>query len=353
MHAARHRGPVERSHPHPFGLRDFNVTSSRGRVLCTGIAVEDFIFRVDQFPTPSTKAVVEDFVVTGGGCAANAAIAIARLGGPARFAGPLGDDAMSDRIIDGMARAGVDVDRVTRVIGGVASLSGIFIDSAGERLLAPRREQGLRRACTPDPAALLRDVAVVLADNHFPEFVIPICEAARARGLRVVLDIDRPTEPGDPLLTLVSHPIFSAEALRSTSGILELQPALDRVSDFCRGFVAVTDGSNGAHWRRGPAVGHRRAFAVNSADTLAVGDVFHGAFALALAEGHDEAESHALCRRGSSAQMYPFWRKCRCAWSRRGRTAAGRAVIACRNLRNIAVQPGHPPRAGSVKQRVG
>jgi hypothetical protein len=64
-------------------------------------AVEDFTFRVDQFPTPSTKAVVEDFVITGGGCAANAAISIARLGGHARFAGPLGGDAMSDRIVEG------------------------------------------------------------------------------------------------------------------------------------------------------------------------------------------------------------------------------------------------------------
>jgi sulfofructose kinase len=267
------------------------VTQSGARVLCTGIAVEDFIFRVDRFPTANTKAVVEDFVVTGGGCAANAAIAIARLGGHARFAGPLGDDPMSDRIIDGMTRAGVDVGHVLRVAGGIASLSGIFIDSGGERLLATRREQGLRAARARDPKALLRDVFVVMADNHFPEFVLPICEAARTLGLRIVLDVDRPTMPGDPLFGLASHSIFSAEALRSTSGIHDLQTALDRAADFCRGFVAVTDGANGAHWRDGAGVQHVPAVAVNSVDTLAAGDVFHGAFALALAEGRDEPEA--------------------------------------------------------------
>ena len=54
-------------------------------MLCAGIAVVDFIFRVERFPTPSTKAPTQEFLETGGGCAANAAIAIARLGGEARL----------------------------------------------------------------------------------------------------------------------------------------------------------------------------------------------------------------------------------------------------------------------------
>jgi sulfofructose kinase len=265
------------------------VSGTPDCVLCTGIAVEDYIFRVDRFPTPWTKSRVEDFVVTGGGCAANAAIAIARLGGRARFTGPLGDDPRSDRIVAGMAAAGVDVARLERVAGGTASLSGIFIDSAGERLLATRREQGLRGARVSDPPALLADISVVLADNHFPEFVLPICAAARARGLPIVLDVDRAAEPGDPLLALATHPIFSAEALRGTSCQSGLEAALDRVAEFCgSGFIAVTDGANGAYWRLGGASGHTPAFAVEAADTLAAGDVFHGAFALALLEGRDE-----------------------------------------------------------------
>jgi hypothetical protein len=42
--------------------------SRRPVVLCAGIAVVDFIFRVEQFPTPSTKAPTYEFLITGGGC---------------------------------------------------------------------------------------------------------------------------------------------------------------------------------------------------------------------------------------------------------------------------------------------
>ena len=59
-------------------------------VLCTGIAVLDAVFRVAQFPVPQAKTQASEFLIISGGCAANAAIAIARLGGRARFAGPLG-----------------------------------------------------------------------------------------------------------------------------------------------------------------------------------------------------------------------------------------------------------------------
>ena len=263
----------------------------RAAVLCAGIAVEDFIFRVNRFPTPGTKTVIEEYVVTGGGCAANAAIAIARLGGVARFAGPLGDEEMSDRILAGMAGESVDISGVERMAGGIASFSGIFIDPAGERLLATRRSQGLRKARAADPDALLQGIAVVLADNHFPEFVLPICRAARKRGLAVVLDVDRATKPEDPLLALATHPIFSAEALRGTTGTEELEAALAHAARFCRGFVAVTDGVKGAFWRNGGAAGHVDTFAIEAVDTLAAGDVFHGAFALALAEGSDERKA--------------------------------------------------------------
>jgi sugar/nucleoside kinase (ribokinase family) len=234
--------------------------------------------------------VVEDFVVTGGGCAANAAIAIARLEGCARFAGPLGDDETCDRVVDGLRRAGVAVDGLVRVPGGITSLSGIFVDADGERLLATRRGQGLRTARPPDPQLLLRDVDVVLADNHFPDFVLPICQAAALRGIRIVLDVDRATAQDDPLLALATHPIFSAEALRATTGIPDLEAALDRAGGFCGDFVAVTDGANGAFWRRA-SIRHVPAFAVQSLDTLAAGDVFHGAFALALAQNRGEEQS--------------------------------------------------------------
>jgi len=55
--------------------------------------------------------------------------------------------------------------------------------------------------------------------------------------------------------------------------------------------VAVTDGEHGALWRADKARGHQPASTVDAVDTLAAGDVFHGAFVLALAEGRNENEA--------------------------------------------------------------
>jgi len=266
---------------------------ARPLVLCAGMAVVDFMFRVDRFPSPSTKAMAREFFVTGGGNAANATIAITRLGGRARFCGPVGDDEFGQRVLYGLLKEGVDIGGAQHVKGASTSVSGIFVDPAGERLLTTRRAQALEKAPPPDDCArLIEGVDALLADNHFPDFVLPICRAARERNLPVVLDVDKPaTEAADPLLALASHAIFSAEALRAAAAIGDLAAALERASTFCRGFVAATDGAAGALWHDGHALRRQEAFAVNAVDTLGAGDVFHAAFVLALAEGRAEAEA--------------------------------------------------------------
>ena len=63
------------------------------RILCAGIVVLDELFRVTDFPPPDGKVEASAYITIGGGNAANAAITIARLGGTASYAGPVGDDA--------------------------------------------------------------------------------------------------------------------------------------------------------------------------------------------------------------------------------------------------------------------
>jgi 8-oxo-dGTP pyrophosphatase MutT (NUDIX family) len=57
-------------------------------ILCAGIAVQDIVFRVEQFPQPGGKVHDQRVHRVSGGCAVNAAIAVARLGGRAHYAGP-------------------------------------------------------------------------------------------------------------------------------------------------------------------------------------------------------------------------------------------------------------------------
>ena len=275
-------------------------------VLCAGIAVEDFLFKVDRFPAPGAKIYAEAFVAAAGGCAANAAMAVARLGGRARFAGPVGTDAATERFLASLARLDVDASGVVRVDGGSISISGIFIDGAGEKMVATRRGEKLVEARPPDPGALVADVDIVLADNRFPDFVAPICRAARARGIPVVLDADRATELDDPLFAAASHVIFSSEALHATTGLADLGAALSRIAAHVAGFLAVTNGPDAVLWMEAGSVRQLPVFAVAAVDTLGAGDTFHGAFALALAEGRDPVAAMGFAAAAAAVKCTRF-----------------------------------------------
>ncbi len=277
-------------------------SSSAGKptVLCAGIAVQDLLFKVDKFPPPGGKTMTQDFLTVCGGCAVNAAIAVARLGGRARYSGPLGDEAdnASNQLIAAMRNEGIDTSGVVRVAGAGMPVSGIMIDATGERIIVTYRDPRIEAAEPPDADTLLAGVSVLLADNRFPDFVRPICEAARRRGIPVVLDADRPTVEDDPLFGIPTHVVFSSECLRATTGEADLDAGLMRMAPRTDAFLAVSDGPSPIHYIAHGSLRTVPVFCVEAVDTLAAGDVFHAGFTLALAEGCDEV---AALRFGSAA----------------------------------------------------
>jgi sulfofructose kinase len=262
---------------------------SRKTILCAGSAVLDHVYRLDAFPLPGTKNKARDFALVGGGCAANEAVAIARLGGRARIVCPLGVDAVGDEILRGLAREGVDTTTAVRVSGARSPISAILVDGSGERIIVNNRDDSLNAARLDDPDAVLAGADAVLADNRFPDLTLPVLAAARARGLPVVLDGDRPTRETELFLTRSTHVVFSAEGLRATAGRHDLVEGLRALAGSTPAWLCVTDGPNGAWWLEGGAIRHAPAFPVAAIDTLGAGDVFHGAFVLQLAEGADVA----------------------------------------------------------------
>jgi sulfofructose kinase len=258
------------------------------RILCAGIAVLDEVFRVREFPLPDAKVEASDFITVGGGCAANAAIAIARLGGEVAFAaplgGPAGHDATGDRLVRGLAEEGVDCAGCVRAAGARTPVSAIFINARGDRTIATYRDHRLDGVVPLDPDRLVADVDAVLVDNRFSGFVAPVCRAARRRGLPVVIDADRATVETDPLFAMGTHVIFSGECLRNTMGTDDLAAGLVRMAQFTDAF-AVSNGALPVLWRENQMIQEMPVFPVAALDTLGAGDVFHGAFTLALAEG--------------------------------------------------------------------
>lgn len=265
------------------------------RVLCAGIIVLDEVFCVEEFPRADGKVQAKEFFAVNGGCAANAAVAIARLGGQALLAGPMGGppgaDENGDRVLAALARDKVDCSACQRTAGLATALSAIFINARGDRMIVTYRDQRVATAAPNDPEALVATADIVLVDNRFPDFVLPICAAARRRGLRVVLDGDRPTFDDDPLFGLASHLIFSSECLRETTGVADLAEALMRIAEKTDAFLAVSNGPGDIIYLRDGKPRRLPVFGIRAVDTLAAGDAFHGGFALALAEGRSEIEA--------------------------------------------------------------
>jgi sugar/nucleoside kinase (ribokinase family) len=266
--------------------------------LCAGGAVQDIVMRVERFPDASTKVQASDFVITIGGQAGNAAVAMARLGARTRYAGALGDvtDDIATEVIAALVREGIDCSGAVRVSGAASSVSLIMIDKTGEKLIATRRGRGLTEAVPPDAAALVADIDAVLLDNRYPNFVGPILEAAKALGIPRVLDLDRGATYDDALLHGSTHVISSTEALSGTTGLDDPVAGLKALGASYRGFLAVTTGPGGVYWLDKGEVRHMGAFAVEVVDTLGAGDTFHGAFTLRLVETGDEIEAmHFAC----------------------------------------------------------
>ncbi len=265
------------------------------RILCAGIIVLDEVFRVKDFPPPDGKAVATEHFIVNGGCAANAAIAIARLGGRAALAGPIGGpagaDANGDLVLAGLAREGVDTGACQRISDSPTSLSAIFVNARGDRTIVTYSDERVEAVTPLDPEALAAAAAVVLADNRYPQFVRPICAAARRRQLPVVLDGDKPTAEDDPLFRIASHVIFSSECLRGTTGCGDLAEGLKRVARHSDAFLAVSNGPDDILVLQGATLARVPVFEICAVDTLAAGDALHGGFALALAEGCNEIEA--------------------------------------------------------------
>ena len=265
---------------------------SAPRILCAGIIVLDEVFRVEEFPRPDGKVQAKGFFVVNGGCAANAAVAIARLGGRAALAGPLGgpegEDDNGDRVLKALKREQIDCTFCQRIPGLATALSAIFMNARGDRTIVTYRDERIAATRPADPEAAVAAADALLADNRYPAFVQPICEAARRARLPVVLDADRPTVEDDPLFRIATHVIFSSECLRETTGIADLADGLTRIARNTDAFTAVSNGPDDIVYLEGGAVRRLPVFRIAAVDTLGAGDAFHGGFALALSEGQSE-----------------------------------------------------------------
>jgi sulfofructose kinase len=253
-------------------------------IVCLGIVVRDLVFRVPTLPPQPGKLTASSLQRVGGGMSGSASVAAARLGATVAFWGRLGDDVEGRALRVELESYGVAVPAPAEP-GSETPTAAVLVADNGERLLAVYRGD-LNDSADWLPLAQLAQVQAVLADFRWPTGAHALFAAARARAIPSVLDADM----GDPdgvlgLLPGVEHAVFSEAGLAQAAGHGDVERALQQMHERGPAVVGVTLGERGSVFLLQGVIHRVSAIAVQARDTNGAGDVFHGAYTLALAEG--------------------------------------------------------------------
>jgi len=236
-------------------------------IVCVGIATRDTIYRIPDLPEPDGRVVASERVVAGGGTAATAAVAVAKLGVPARFVGVIDEEL-----------PGVETVRVP----------GRMVEST---ILVHRDERAIITeepddfTCPPDALAGAEWVHV----DHVGYSAVRGDVRLSVDGCNPIRDLD---------LSRVE-----LYAPNRDDGRRARITVITRGADGCTAYVGD---------ERLDVPGHP---VENVVSTLGAGDVFHGALLAALARGLELAEALAKanaaaalsCRALDGRSAIPTW----------------------------------------------
>jgi sugar/nucleoside kinase (ribokinase family) len=281
------------------------------------VAVDDLLY-LAHFPESDTKVRILGRERQCGGLTANALVAAARLGARCAYAGTLGDDEDSRFVRDALARAGVDLAHLRPAADARPIRSTILVEEARQtRTILYDLAGSVGAAADWPPEEVVRDSRVVFVDHYGVEGMTRAARLARAAGAAVVCDLERDEWPGfDELFALVDHAVVPQALACRRTDCADPAAAAQALWAPGRQAVVVTCGAAGC-WAVGgadEAPWHQPAFAVSVVDTTGCGDVFHGAYAAALARGLDLRErvriasaAAALKATRRGAQAGPTW----------------------------------------------
>jgi len=308
------------------------------RILCIGAVFWESLFQVDALPAGGVKLVPRAGRQHASGMAPAAAITVARLGGRAALLSRVGDDPAGRSVEADLRAAGVDMSGVEVRAGRATPFSSVLVDARGERLVVPCVEPGFFDGTDGLVLDRVTGAAAVLADMRWVDGAHALLQRARELGVPTVLDADvAPPDALRRLMPLADHLLLSEGALR----LLDVVGEHDEVAGCAKGLrrladglpdakvLGVTLGARGAVLvdceTPGEAMLHLPAFEVPVVDTLNAGDVWHGAYAWALARGLPLPERVRWAHAAAAI-------KCSRPWGRQGVPVLGevRAFLADR-----------------------
>ena len=273
-------------------------------IVVVGSLNVDLVVRVPRFPAPGETVVGTGFAVFPGGKGANQAVAAARLGGDVHMVGRVGDDDNGRLLLASLASAGVDAGGVRVDADATTGTAVITIDGAGQNTIAiVAGANGRLRPGDVEAQRSLLEAAVVLLLQL--EVALDVVEAAarlgRGAGATVILDPAPARSEVLPLLGRADVVTPNETELACLAGAPSAPGSVEEAAGLAR--VLLDRGAKSVIAKLGAlgalevtAAGRRfwPAHTVDAMDTTAAGDVWNGAFAVALAEGRSVDDAGAF-----------------------------------------------------------
>jgi sugar/nucleoside kinase (ribokinase family) len=283
-----------------MSLTFLSTTSSTPSVVCAGVLVADHLTTpIDHVPASGELVAADELLLNIGGCASNAAMALARLGIPALICGKVGDDVFGQFVASTLDRAGVDV-RGLGIDKQRATSQSLIINVKGQ----DRRfihSFGANRGLTVsdlDPLLALKPRVVYLGGYLIlpgldAESLANRFRAARSAGSVIVLDVATPG-PSDYLThlrpVLAEVDVFLPNTDEATLILNEVDPVrqAEAFHDLGARHVVITCGDRGSVAVSSTLKARLGTYPVTFVDGTGGGDAFDAGYIAGILEGLDE-----------------------------------------------------------------
>jgi len=276
-------------------------------VVCAGILVADlFVPPLERLPSGGDLVVTEDFLVQPGGCAANTAISLAKLGVQVSVAGKVGRDLFGDAIEQGLQNSGVRTDALRRSSTHSTSKTVILPVIGEDRRYIHTIGANADFTVEDISVPLAMQAQVFVLGGHCvlprldPMQLATLLNNLRGNGIRTILDVVVPASAGHPTLDDL-RPILPfvdvfmpniEEAVLLTGETNPVKQAEIFLYAGCT-LAIVTRGENGALLMNAQEILEAPAFPVEVVDVSGAGDAFVAGFIIGLLEERTMADS--LC----------------------------------------------------------
>jgi sugar/nucleoside kinase (ribokinase family) len=243
-------------------------------------------------PSWEGRTYAQGFRFDGGGLVGTAIVAVAKLGVSAGFIGTAGTDESAELKLRSFVEAGVDLSQLVRREGPDDQVMLVWVHSeTGERSFSGVRS-GVRRPIQPHE--LDRDYITAADYLHIDGLLhhdasVQAVQWMKAAGKSVVMDGSKtrgPIRDGHRELVPYVDVLITGEGFaRALTGMDDIWEAGRAVLDLGPHTFCETVGERGCFTITADEQFHTPAFEVDVVDTTGAGDVFHGAYIVAMTHG--------------------------------------------------------------------